>query len=207
MNDNRLFTDEELKALGQRTADLLQASIENGDTEEAIKLARRMYNEFSAMHDLYRDWVTHLLTIIGKRFGDEALGEALEETVGGYTRRLSSRYEGKSVRRRIEILAAGLRGHLQPFDLEEDDEKITITPRPCGSGERLAKDGAYGPPCNFLKIKKPQPMTFGRSDFPVYCSHCYFQNILPTKPGGSPLFVTEPSPDLGDKPCHIHIYK
>ncbi len=207
MSDNRLFTEEELKALGQRTVDLVQASIEAGDQEAAGKLAGRMYNEFSAMHDLYRDWVTHLLTIIGERFGDEALAEALEETVGGYTRRLGGRYGGKSARRRIEILAAGLRGHLQPFDLEEDDEKITITPRPCGSGERLVKDGAYGPPCNFLKIKKPQPMTFERSDFPVYCAHCYFQNIVPAEPGGAPLFATEPSADLAEEPCRVHIYK
>lgn len=207
MSGDRVFTDEELKALGRRTLDLVLSGIEAGDEAAAKKLAQRMYNEFSAMHDLYRDWVTDLLSFIGKRFGDEVLAEALHQTVGGYTERLSGRYGGKSTRRRLEILLAGLRGHLQPFEVEEDDEKFTITPHPCGSGERLIREGAYGPPCNFYKIARPQPMTFDRADFPVYCSHCYFQNIIPADQGGAPLFKTEPSPELGETPCRIYVYK
>ncbi len=207
MSQEKVFTEEELNRLGQRTLDLLLSCIESDEPEEAKKLARRMYNEFLAMHDLYRDWVADLLTFIGKRFGDEELSQALEQSVSGYTNRLKSRYAGKSTRRRAEILLAGLRGHLHPFEIEEDEEKFVITPKPCGSGERLVCEGAYGPPRNFLKIKKPQAMTFGRADFPVYCAHCYFQNVLPIEPDGSPLFVTEPSPDLGNKPCRIYIYK
>ena len=87
------------------------------------------------------------------------------------------------------------------------DEKLTITPKPCGSGGRLVNDGGYDPPCNFLKIKRPQPMTFNREDFPAYCAHCYFQNISPIEPGGKPLFETLPSDDLGKTPCKIYIYK
>ena len=166
-----------------------------------------MYSEFLAMHDLYRDWVTDILTFIGKRYGEEVLYEALKETVGGYTARLSSRYTNKPIRRKMEILVAGLRGHLQPFKIEEDDEKFIITPQPCGSGGRLIKEGGYGPPYNFLKIEKPQPMTFNRSNFPVYCAHCYFHNITATEPGGPPLFITGPSQELGEKPCRIYVYK
>jgi len=166
-----------------------------------------MYTEFLAMHDLYRDWVTHLLTFVGERYGDDVLFEALKETVEGYTMRLKDRYAGKSPRRKVEILLAGLRGHLHSFDIEEDDEKLTITPRPCGSGERLIRDGGYDPPRSFLKIRNPQPMTFDRPDFPVYCAHCYCQNSTPVELGGSPLFVTEPSEELGEKPCRVTIYK
>ena len=207
MNDNRLFTEEELDALGQRTLDLLTAALEKGETATAKKLARRMYNEFSGMHDLYRDWVTHLLTFIGERYGDDILAEALQETVGGYTRRLAGNYAGKDLRSRIAILLAGFRGHLQPFEIEEDDEKLTVTPRPCGSGGRLIQDGGYQAPCNFLKIKNPQPMTFDRPDFPVYCAHCHFQNTTPLTEGGDPLFVTEPSEEPGRLPCRVYIYK
>ena len=73
MNDKRLFSDQELKALGQRTLDLLVDALDDGENENAKKLARRMYNEFLGMHDLYRDWVTHLLTFIGERYGDDVL--------------------------------------------------------------------------------------------------------------------------------------
>ena len=207
MDKTRLFREDELKALGQRTLDLLQSSIEAGDGETATKLAQRMYNEFLGMHDLYRDWVTHLLSFIGKRFGDEVLAEALEETVHGYTSRLADRYAGKPTRRRVEMLFAGLRGHLQPFDIEEDDEKFIITPRPCGSGQRQIESGTYDPPSNFLKIRRAQPMTFGQADFPAYCAHCFFQNQTLTEPGGKPLFVTEPSDEPGKKPCKIYVYK
>lgn len=207
MDKKRIFSQQELEAMGARTLDLLQESIEAGDKETAKKLARRMYNEFSAMHDLYRDWVTDLLTFIGNRFGDDTLYEALKQSVDGYTKNLGNRYTDKSTRRKLEILTAGLRGHLQLFEIEEDEEKFTITPRPCGSGQRQIQDGAYGPPRNFMKIRKPQPMTFDQEDFPVYCAHCFFQNMASPEPGGSPLFVTEPSSKLGERPCRIYVYK
>ncbi len=207
MSNKKIFTEEELKVMGERTLDLIQSCIDAGDRQTAKALSQRMYNEFLAMHDLYRDWITHLLSFIGKRYGDETLYEALKETVGGYTSRLGDRYADKPIQRKIEILVAGLRGHLQPFKIEEDDEKFTITPQPCGSGGRLIKEDAYGPPCNFLKIEKPQSMTFNRSGFPVYCAHCYFQNISPIEPQGPPLFITEPSQQPGEEPCHIYIYK
>ena len=175
MEKKRVFSQGELDAMGARTLDLLQESIEAGDKEAAMKLSRRMYNEFSAMHDLYRDWITDLLTFVGNRLGDDGLYEALKQSVDGYTKNLGNRYADKTIRRKLEILAAGLRGHLQPFEIEEDDEKFTITPKPCGSGERQIEGGGYGPPRNFMKIRKPQPMTFGREDFPVYCAHCFFK--------------------------------
>jgi hypothetical protein len=166
-----------------------------------------MYAEFGAMHDLYRDWVTHLLTFIGRRFGDETLHAALEETVGAFTRRLGQRYAGKGTKRKMEILAAGLRGHLQPFEVSEEADQIIITAPVCGSGGRLIKDGGYEPPDGFLKIEKPQPMTFNRPNFPVYCAHCYFQNVSPAEPGGDPLFITEPAEEVGDGPCRVRVPK
>jgi hypothetical protein len=207
MDHERLFTKEELETMGNRTLDILVKNIENGNIREAKKLAQRMYNEFLGMHDLYRDWITHVFTFIGEQYGDDVLREAMGKTVAGYTQRLGKRYEGKSKRHQIEMLLAGFRGHLQPFEIEEDDEKFIITPKPCGSGGRLIKDGGYDSPCNFLNIKSPQSMTFNREDFPVYCAHCYFQNISPVEPGAKPLFKTKPSEDLGKAPCQIYIYK
>jgi hypothetical protein len=207
VTEKRVFTPEELKAMGQRTLDLLQDAIDADEKEAAAKLARRMYNEFSAMHDLYRDWLTDLFSFVGRRFGDKALSEALQETVSGFTKRLADRYANKSAGRKLEILAAGLRGHLQPLQIEEDEEKFTIKLSPCGSGGRQVLDGAYEPPTNFLKIKKPQPMSFNRPDFPVYCAHCFFQSIAPLEPGGKPLFEVKPAQELGEEPCVFYLYK
>jgi hypothetical protein len=67
----RIVTNAELAAMGTCILDLLLSSIEAADRDTAKMLCRRMYNEFMSMHDLYRDWVTHLLTIIGEQYGDE----------------------------------------------------------------------------------------------------------------------------------------
>lgn len=207
MSDERLFTDEELEAMGARTLDVLQEAIESGDKEAAGKLAKRMYAEFSGMHDLYRDWLTHTLSIIGRRWGDESVGEVLEETVSAYAKRFEDRYKGKSLKRNVQILAAGLRGHLQPLKIEEDDEKIVITPMPCGSGGRQNIDGLYDGPNGFLRVKGPCEWTFGRTDFPVYCAHCHFQNLNPMIPGTEDTDKLEPSENLGQQPCVSYIYK
>ena len=207
MTKERIFTDQELEAMGARTLDVLQAAIESGDLDMAGRLAFRMYAEFSAMHDLYRDWLTDVLSLIGRRFGDRALSEILEDSVRNFTNRFNDRYEGKSLRRRIQILMAGLRGHLQPMKIEEDDEKFVITPTPCGSGGRQVQDGLYEGPEGFLKVKGPHAWTFDRPDFPVYCAHCYFQNQFPLVPGEDVSGELVPSEDLGQEPCKSFIYK
>ena len=104
MNNKNLFTEEELKEMGKRTLDLLLSSIEKNDKEAAKKLSRRMYNEFLGMHDLYRDWITDLLSFIGRRFGDGVLYEVLKKTVEGYTRNLSKFYSKKTVKQKLKIL-------------------------------------------------------------------------------------------------------
>jgi hypothetical protein len=207
MGENRIFTDDELKQMGAKTLDALLASVAQGNLDAASGLAKRMYGEFQAMHDLYRDWLTHTLSIIGRRYGDGVLSEVLEETVSAYTRRLSGRYAGKSARRKVEILAAGLRGHLQPLEIQEHDDHVSIAMPLCGSGGRLAREGAYDGPDGFLRIETPQPMTFGRADFPVYCAHCHFQNRAEAEPGGAPLFQTEPAQQVGEGACTLRIPK
>jgi len=207
MSEQRIFSSEELANLGKLTLELVEDAIDAGDKEKAKKLSRRMYKEFLSMHDLYRDWVTALLTFIGRRYGDSVLSEALRYGCQAWLEPLCDRYEGQDTRRKAQMMIAGLRGHLQAFTVEEDEEKVTVVLDTCGSGGRLVEEGAYSPPRDFLKIQNPQPMTFDRPDFPVYCAHCYFQNCLPAESRGEPLYVTEPSAEPGLEPCRIHLYK
>lgn len=207
MNEERLFTDEELEAMGARTLDVLLEAIEAGDGEKAEGLAKRMYAEFLGMHDFYRDWLTDLFSHVGREFGDETLARAMEETMARFSRRLGPRYHGKSPRRRMEILMTGLRGHLQPLKIEEDNEKFILTPVVCASGGRQIMDGLYDEPEGLLRVKEPQPMTFNQPEFPVYCVHCYFGNYVPLNEDGSPMFICEPSADPGHQPCRLTIEK
>ena len=50
----------------------------------------------------------------------------------------------QDLRARVKMFAAGLRGHLQPLHIEEDDEKVVIQMRPCGSAARNRSRYAAG---------------------------------------------------------------
>ncbi|MBI2865605.1 MAG: cobalamin B12-binding domain-containing protein [Chloroflexi bacterium] len=203
----RLFSDEERTELGKRTVDLIQEAIDAGELEKAKGLSRRMYKEFLGMHDLYRDWIAATLSLIGRKYGDEALDEALAEGVAAWIMPLVEQYDKASLRRRVEMMAGGLRGHLQPMTIEEDDEKVTVMLNPCGSGARLLRDGFYEPPHSFLKVAKAQQMTYGREDFPVYCAHCAYQALVPRRFGANPPFILEPACKLGEEPCRFVMSK
>ena len=205
--EDRLFTPQELEEMGKRTVDLVQEAVDLGDAGRAKGLARRMYKEFLSMHDVYLNWTTALLSFVGKRYGNEALEEALRESMASWRGPLVDSYGQQDMRRQVEMYAAGLRGHLMPIRIEEDDEKVSLTMEPCGSGGRLLSNGAYGPPRDFLRIKGAHPWTLGREDFPVYCAHCPMGDIIPLEEGGLPWAFHEPSQKPGEEPCRMVIYK
>ncbi len=207
MNANRVFTEQELKEMGTPGVEAISAAIDAGDGEKAKKLARRMHRDFLAMHDLLRDWVTGLLTFVGERYGDEALLEAGKASCAAWFRPMSEIWAKADLRRKVELLASGLRGHLQPVTVEEDDEKFVFHMHPCGSGGRLVLDGCYGPPRNFLTVKKAQPQTYGVADFPVYCTHDPVLEIIGIEQTGAPLYIVIPAQKIGHERCSIIIYK
>ena len=90
----------------------------------------------------------------------------------------------------------------------EDDEKICITMEPCGSGERLVQKGRYGPPCNLSMIQKAQPMTAGKSDYPVYCTHEPVLEMLAIEQLGYPITIYFPPEKVArEGACGFCIYK
>ena len=77
----KFFTEAELREMEKLTLDRLTDAIDAGDADKAKKIAKRMYNEFLAMHDLYRNWVTATLSEIARRHGDEELEQIMNEGV------------------------------------------------------------------------------------------------------------------------------
>lgn len=207
MQANRMFTDEELRNMGQRKVDAITEAIDAGDLDRANDLAQRMHRECLAMHDSLIAWITGLLSFVGRRYGDEALYQALREGCSTWLEPLTERFAQADARHRAVMLAKILRGHMMPMRIEEDDEKFTFIMEPCGSGGRLVLEGSYQPPRDFLEIENAQPMSFGRSNFPVYCAHHHFEEVVPQELAGCPLYVTEPADNLGEEPCRIHLYK
>jgi len=203
---NRVFTHEELEEMGRRTVDLLTEAIEAGDKERAKKLASRMYREFSSMHDLYVDWTAGFMDYIYTNYGEDALYQALRKVIGAF---VGPMVDVKKVdfRRRVQGLASVLRAHLEAMKVEEDDEKVCITMEPCGSGQRLVQRGAYKPPRNLAMIQEPHPMTWGMSDFPIYCTHSPVLEILSIEQLGYPANVTIPPEKMAGGSCRYCIYK
>ena len=62
----------------------------------------------------------------------------------------------------IQFMAKGMRGHLQPLKIEEDEEKITITMKPCGSGERIIEKGGYEAGLARVKAASPHHLGYER---------------------------------------------
>lgn len=207
---NRVFSNQELEEMGALTLDLLIKAIEAGDKEQAESLAKRMYQETLQMHDMYVDWTAGFMDWIYKNHGDDALLQA-ERKVFSDSMGMEQMPDLRDIDVRLRVLGIihWLRGHQQPLKVVEDDEKISITMVPCGSGERLFQKGSYGPPCNLSIIQKAQPMTGGRADLPVYCTHEPVLELLAIEHLGyppSPCFLPE-NVAREEGGCSFCIYK
>ena len=115
--------------------------------------------------------------------------------------------EKTDFRSRVEHLASGLRGHMQPITIVETDTTISLSMKPCGSGERLIQKGAYGPEVGLAKVEEPHLITWGMEDFPMYCVHCPVMEALEYENAGdlgAVHVVTEP---LYHGACEFVLYK
>ncbi len=205
MSTKKVFTDKELKEMGTRTLDLVIQAIDSGDKEKAKELARRMYTEFNFLHDGFMCWVTGLQSYIYKNYGVEALEKAEREAHSIEAKFIFKPSEKTDVRSRMEHLLAGMRGHLQPIRVEEDDEKFSITMQPCGSGGRLIQKGGYE--IGLARIKEPHPITWGMQDFPIYCVHCPVMGMLDIENSGDFNFVQVVTDPIGKENCQFVFYK
>lgn len=212
MNNKRVFTDKELKEMGTRTLDLVIKAIDAGEKDKAKDLANRMYSEFSHLHDGYMCWVTGLQSYIYKNYGIDAVEKAEREahTIEAGTAWKAPETAVKTpvktdFRSRVEGMVGGLRGHLQPIVVKEDDEKVSITMKPCGSGERIVKKGWYE--AGLARVKEPHRITWGLKNFPIYCVHCPVMEMLDIENTGDFASAHIISDPLCKESCQFVLYK
>lgn len=207
MKGKRIFTDKELKEMGTRTLDLALEAIDAGEKEKAKQLANRMYREFNYLHDGYMTWVTGLLSFIYKNYGLDVLEKAEREAHTIEANFVFKPSKETDFRARVEEMVGGLRGHLQPITVAEDDEKVTITMKPCGSGERIIRMGGYKPEIGLRRVKEPHRITYGMKDFPIYCVHCPVMEMLDIERNGDFGSVKIVSDPIGKEHCQFALYK
>lgn len=206
MATNRVFTDAELKEMSVSTRDAAIQAVDAGDKEKAKKLITRMSREFQGIHDLYMNWAADLMDYVYTHDGEDALYQAMRKVVGTYLGPLIDAYDKADFKRQVQMLASGLRAHLESLEVEEDDEKVTVKMKPCGSGQRLLESGAYEAPRKLSRIKA-HPMTWGLPNFPIYCAHSPIQEIIAIEKIGRPVFSCLPAEPMASQSCRFVIYK
>ncbi|MDG2307518.1 MAG: hypothetical protein P8R42_23270 [Candidatus Binatia bacterium] len=104
-------------------------------------------------------------------------------------------------RERAEMLMHFTRVHLQPFELQEDDEKLTFLCSVCPSAGRLLQAGRYEGDSADLPVQGPRPLTYDPPELPAYCCHEPVMEKASIRDTGAPLFIVDPSERLGEEPC------
>ncbi|MFC1993399.1 hypothetical protein ACFLV3_06320 [Chloroflexota bacterium] len=206
MKKNRVFTDEELKEMGKILRDSIVEAIEAGDKEKAKELLDLMYDDAKLTVSFFSEWVTVLLDYVYVNCGEKALEETLRNRFGISEAKRIESYPKMDLRNQVKSHVAGLRKLFQKMEIEEDDEKVCIKMAPCGSGQLLVESGVYGPPWNLSRMK-PGPLTWGTSDFPIYCAHGAVQEILAIEKLGRPLYVHWFPPKVATESCRFCFYK
>src|SRR3954466_15780248 len=169
----RWFTDEELREMSRPTMDRAIEALDRGNTETARALCEAMKHEWRSLHDLMVEGIAGLISYVQERLGDEGVAEAWRYgSERGWKRDVETiaRMDRRAV---AQALAATWRAHSgsgtgpRPgaLTITEDDEKLTFSMNPCGSGQRLVRNGGYDGENAFGTTNAAHDWSYGRKDF------------------------------------------
>jgi len=212
---DRWFTDDELAELSRPTMDRAIDAIDAGDLDGAKVLCEEMKHEWLMLHDLMAESVLGLISFVQDRLGDEGVADAWTQCTERGWKRHHDAINALPRRQLVYLLAATWRAHSGSgvgeapgsFTIAEDEEKVTFTMNPCGSGQRLVRRGLYEKQ-GYGRTREAHDWSYGRKDFPLYCTHCSFMNeSLPIQWSGHPLYPSDPPEDYSTDPCTWYWYK
>jgi hypothetical protein len=187
--------------------DQAKAAMAAGDTEQAAALIDAAVRRWRYLQDYSISWVTSLLSFVGRELGEDGVERALRAFGEEYVRpRRSPEWDDLSAEARATNIVRSMVANFGTCEVEEDDEKITLSFR-CGTGGRLIDEGRYEGDDAFLVLRERGGRTFMRDELPVYCAHCSINNeIQPVEWGRPPTTVEHPPAGPGE-PCVHHVYK
>jgi hypothetical protein len=176
----RWFSHEELDDMSRPTMDRAIEAIERGDSDTAKALCEEMKQEWRLLHDLMAGGMAGLISFVQDRLGDDGVEEAWEYSLERGWKSHAEAIQKQDRRWMVHALAANWRAHScsgtgpnpGAFTITEDDEKFTFAMNPCGSGQRLWRNGAYEGPNGFGVTDEAHDWSYGRAGFPLYCTHC-----------------------------------
>ena len=212
---DRWYSEEELREMSRPTMDRAVEAIDAGDLDGARRLCEEMKHEWLMLHDLMAESVLGLISFVQDELGDEGVKRAWEKTCEQGWRRHAAAIESLDRREIVKLLAAtwrahsgsGVGEHPGSFTVAEDEEKVTFTMNPCGSGQRLVRKGLYEKN-GYGHTREAHDWSYGRKGFPLYCTHCSFMNeSMPIQWSGYPIYPSDPPEDYSTDPCTWYWYK
>ncbi len=215
---------DRLRAAATPDHERVRTAVRSGDVDAAEAALDSMLERFRSLQDYSINWVTSLLSFIGRELGEDAVEAALRQFGDDHLAARRAPAPGATswadlpaeVRARAVIRPMVANG--ASVEVDADDERIELRFR-CGSGGRLVDEGRYGHHPNdrsldevgtrpaYLVLEGDGPVTFGRPGLPVYCAHCSVNNELqPAERDGAPTTVEWPT-RLPGEPCVHHVYR
>ena len=191
-----------------RVAPFVAMLAARGEADAALARFDAMEDWWRRLQDLYRDWLSVLLSHIYRTFGIDELDACLRDSA---ERTLFSWMPVDMARppeRRLPSWARMFHGHFSGLRIEEDDEKFTLVQDPCGTCSRQIAQGRYGPPLNLAVITESHPATWFRGETPIYRAHVPVWHIeLARERVGVPWPVNQCPAGMGTGPCRVLLYK
>ena len=177
-----------------------------------IEVVMRRYNElergFRNLHDLYREWLSLLLSHVYREYGVDALERCLRHSSDARWMPWMLEDVTHDVRQRLREWVALLLGNFASIRLEEDDEKFILHQDPCGSCGRQIRQGCHAPPVNLAIVKEKHPITFMEGNVTVYQAHlAVMHTIMPIEHIGAPWPAIRCPAGASGGPCQIVLFK
>ncbi|WP_027834158.1 hypothetical protein [Maritalea myrionectae] len=202
----------------------------NVSTEEKLTKLAAAKDKWRDLHDCEVDQLSGLFNLVISRFGENGLLEMYEGwVIGDWFRQRYQRFDVSKIawgEASWLLTYLGFEGHHGHFsgthrdgsiDFEEDDEKITISFAPCGSGGRSmegeVRDGLpalHQKPFEWPLLEQAHDFTWNEKGICSYCAHCcILHEKLPIEHFGYPVRVTKPpvGPLTEQSRCAWTVYK
>lgn len=198
--------------------------------EERLEALDLTLDAWRDLHDCEVDQLSGLFHLVIDQHGEIALKEMYENwVIGDWFAKRYQRFDVSKISWEtaswllIYLGFEGHHGHVSGRDRDgtieysEDDEKVTISFAPCGSGGRIMqgeeRDGMpalSAVPFNWPELTGAYDFTWNETGICAYCAHCcILHEKLPIASFGYPVRVTTPpiAPLTKESRCSWTVYK
>jgi hypothetical protein len=203
------LNDEDVRSMTTPLWDEVKQAMADGDLEWAASLLDQAVERWRSLQDYSINWITSLLSFIGRELGEDAVEQALRRFGDEFIRARRDTgvdWAALPAAARAKAVARSMVANFSECEVTEDDEKITLSFR-CGSGGHLIDEGRYDGDDGYLILRERAARTFERDELPVYCAHCSVNNQMQAVEWtGRPMTVEAPPTESGGR-CVHHVYR